>query len=686
MVGASRLWQLYWNGTPTYQVSIWNWTGATWYGVAWFWTTTWGSSDNCIAIGDILTDNPDAELVLSGGTSTSAIPYIFWYAPNGTAWIRGLQKSVTSQSDYGVVIGDINRFRNFNQEIVLSGGGSLVEIEQVDLMNDIGTYYFRLKNPTSIRMANDTLVVTIYNSGSNPQSGFPVQYSFKNNPISGVANYSGTLPPGGCDSLKIHLIMNFLGINTLYVYTNLYGDDNPVNDTTKLHVEVYDESTMVASNFNAIPFPPTNATFSPPGNTPETWWRIILAGTYNWARYTNGTNPVCTPLEGYAMAGYPSYNASSGSGVRLRTHRINIGPQNKKLMLRFYMYHDAGNQGNPDSIIVEFSYNDTLYTPVAAFHRYNPTAGWYVHDVEVGDFPANRNLYLAFRARSGYGNNMFIDSVRAYTTAPTAYNNDAGIITATMGPKPFVIGKPINVSVTIKNFGFNPVTSLQVFYATGGADTTFENWTGYLEISQIANYSFTQQFVPTTAGDNTIWFGTKMSGDQNPQNDTIVRVITVCPYSHTPPYSKNFDELWNNSTEPPFCGWYIIDGGSQTPPVTDNNDWHRYTSTSPARIVARVYFSPVETHDDWLISPRFDCTNSSTYTLNYWHYYNDLATTRLDSGRVLVSTDDGLTWQQIHFYSNADDSSYKSVDVTSYVQGENDVRFAFHYSANNEMW
>ncbi|MEO0106867.1 MAG: hypothetical protein ABIL46_06020 [candidate division WOR-3 bacterium] len=342
VVGGSRIWQVYWNGaswdtltisssvytandivigdinmllpgnelgivhgSTSYHVSIWNWTGANWIGVAWVWTSTWGTYDNCIDIGDVLSDNPGQELVLCGGNSTGAIPYIFWYAPNGTAWIRGLQKSVTGTTDYGVAIGDINRFRSLNQEIVLSGGGSLVEIEQRDFINDIGTYYFRLLNPTSIINAPDTILVTIFNSSSNPQSGFPVQFAFKNNPISGAIPFPGTLQPGGVDSIKIPVIMNFLGMDTLYVFTNLFGDVNPVNDTTKLHVEVYDESTKVASNFNAATFPPTNATFSPPNNTPETWWRTILSGTYNWARYTSATNPVCNPLEGYAMADYP---------------------------------------------------------------------------------------------------------------------------------------------------------------------------------------------------------------------------------------------------------------------------------------------------------------------------------------------------------------------------------------------
>ncbi len=669
------------HGSTSYQVSIWNWTGAFWSGTAWVFTTTWGTADNDIAIGDILSDNPGYELVLTGGTSTAAIPVVFWYAPNGSAWVSGLAKSVAAQIDYGVAVGDINRFRTLNQEFVLSGGGSLVEVEQRDFINDIGTYWIRMDNPTAIRNLADSVNVCIFNSGSNPQSNFTVGYRFKNSPLTGSVTYTGILAPGSIDSVKIPVTMDFLGLDSLYAFTNLTSDARIANDTTKLHIEVYDESTKVASNFNALIFPPSNST-----TLPTTWTRTIISGTYNWTRYTSGTNPTCTPLEGYAMAGYPSFSASAGSQARLRTHRFNIGPVPKKVIVRFYMYHDPGYTTNPDSIIVEYSLNDTIYTPVAAFHRYSPTAGWYVHDVEVGDFPANFNLFIGFRARSGYGNNMFIDSVRAFVTTPTAMNVDAGIQSILPFPKPVLVNEPCSVRVVVKNYGFQTLTSTPLFYTLGGADTTWENWSGSLEIGQSATYTFTTPFVPGVVGENTIYAATRLPGDQNPNNDVASMSFSVCPAYHTAPYAANFDEAWLNSTEPPFCGWKIIDGGTQSPNIVDNNDWHRFVSTSPARTVARIYFSPVEWSDDWLISPRFDCTLPGQYTLSYWHFYNDFTTARLDSGRVLVSTDGGMNWQTIHFYSNADDSGYKSVDVSSIVSGQNNVKFAFNYVAYDEMY
>lgn len=675
------------HGSTSYQVSVFNWTGSAWAGRLWALTSTWGTSANKISIGDVLAGNPGNELVVTGGASTTAVPRVFWIAPNGSAWMSSLPKSVASQSDYGVAIGNVNRFRTLNDEIVLSGGGSLVEVEQLALENDVGTYYARAVNGTAVNILPDTLVLAIFNSGSNPQTGFTVGYAFQSHTISYSTVYAGVLPAGGIDSVRMPVpAPAFTGMDTVLLYVALGGDMLPANDTTKLHLDVFDDSTVAASTFNGSAFPPANATTSPVAATPNTWWRTIVSGSYNWNRYTAGTNPTCTPLEGNAMAGYPCYNASSGQQARLRTHRFNIGANPRKVMLRFYMYGDPGYQTNPDSVIVEYSYDDTTYMPVAAFHRYNAVAGWYVHDVEIGDFPATRDVYVAFRARSGYGNNIFIDSVRVFTTTATAPSIDAGVMAIDPFPAPIIQNDPQTVTAVVRNYGLSVLTTTPVFYTDGGADTVWGNWTGSLYIGQTDDYVFATQYAPGIQGEDTLWAGTRLSGDQDPANDVARSVFTVCPEAHVPPYIKDFEEAWSNSTNPPFCGWMIVDGGSQTPNVVDNNDWHRYVLSNPSRNLARIYYSPIETSDDWLISPRFDCTAYGQYTLNYWHFYNDFTAGNVDSGQVLLSQDDGVTWQIVHNYSDVDDSGYKSVDVTSLVQGQNDVKFAFRYIANNEFY
>jgi hypothetical protein len=661
------------HGSSTYQISVWNWDGVFWQGRAWRFTTSTYSGPNDIDIGDFLTDNPGDEVVVTAA-STTQDPTAFWIGPGGSGWVNVLPKPVDAQTVYGVAIGNVNRFRTLNNEFVLSGRGQLVEVEQYDFVNDIGAYWITMHNPTSIINLPDTITVGIFNSGSAAQSGFSVGYRFQTNPATGSVVYSGTLAPGAVDSVKIPVTMNSLGWDTLYAYTNLTGDAYAVNDTTFWHIEVYDDSTKTASGFNALNFPP------------QEWSATILSGTYNWDRYDSPTSPSAPVLEGYAVAGYRSYSATAGSMARLRTHQFNIGPTPRKILLRFYMYGDTGDAANHDSIYVEYSFDDINFTTVAGFDRVDTVNSWRMFDVEIGDFAANMDLYVSFLAVSKYGNYMYIDSVRVFATQATAALIDAGVMAITPFTPPLFVGDSLDVTVTLRNYGLNALTTTPVFYTLGGTDTTTETWTGNLLIGQTEDFTFATQLVPSSSGDQTISAGTRLPGDQVPDNDTMSIDFSVCPYSYTPPYTKDFDEEWANSLNPPFCGWSIIDGGSQTPNIVDNNDWHRYYYSTHGSDLARIYYSPIEDQDDWMLSPRFDCSAAGTYTLSYWHYYNDFSTSRLDSGRVLVSTDDGLNWQTVAMYSNADDSGYYSFDVSALVNGSSNVRVGFHYVAYNEYW
>jgi hypothetical protein len=625
-------------------------------------------------IGDCLDENPGAEIVFPGYSSPYETRVVYG---SGSTWSDQVIFS-TGYTSYGVDVGDVDRYRTANDEIAVTGNYDVFEAEQIWYVNDLGTDGVAMHNPTSIINKQDTITVSFFNSGTAAQSGFSIGYHFKTNPATGSVVYSGTLASGATDSVKIPFTFSALGWDTLYVYTILGGDENPLNDTTLYHIEVYDDSTVAASGFNSTIFPP------------QEWTRTILEGTYNWDRVTSGTSPTCTPLEGDAMAYYRSFSASRGSQARLRTHAFNIGPNAKKVMLRFYMYGDPGYTTNPDSVIVEFSYDDTTYYAVEAFPRYNAVAGWYVHDVEVGDFPSNQDVYVAFRAHSGYGNNMFIDSVWVFVTTATAVTTDAGLLSVMPLSPPVVVSESLDVTVTIRNYGLNPLTTTPVFYTLGGADTTTETWTGSLLIHETEDFTFTTKFIPADTGQQTLYVGTKLPGDMNPANDTTSTSFTACPYSHTPPYTKDFEEEWSNSTNPPFCGWKIVDGGSWIPNVIDNNDWHKYYYSTKASNVARVYYyistSPYyETHDDWLISPRFDCTQEGDYELSYWHYYNDTDPTP-DSGRVLLTTDGGASWQTVAIYSGADSSGTETLDITALVEGQSDVKIAFHYSAYSEYY
>ncbi|MCX8015302.1 MAG: hypothetical protein N2748_04710, partial [candidate division WOR-3 bacterium] len=177
---------------------------------------------------------------------------------------------------------------------------------------------------------------------------------------------------------------------------------------------------------------------------------------------------------------------------------------------------------------------------------------------------------------------------------------------------------------------------------------------------------------------------------------------------HTPDYTKDFNEAWENSQNPPFCGWVIKDGG--IPPLTmnisdknvslqsvskekpallnlsqDANDWHRFEG--PERIVAQITYSPTEYSDDSLISPRLNCSIPGTYILKFWHaYYDWRADPPIDSGCIYISTNGGASWELIDYFSNEIDEGEKTYDITNYASGQPDVRIMFRYKAYDELY
>uniref|UniRef100_A0A7V3ZZ73 T9SS type A sorting domain-containing protein n=1 Tax=candidate division WOR-3 bacterium TaxID=2052148 RepID=A0A7V3ZZ73_UNCW3 len=667
------------HGSTSYQLSVWYYTGTTFSGTAYALYATWGTGGyNDIEVGDFLTEIPGPEVVLTN-TGTTITHYSLWfaYSPTGRA-VAGFLPKIAAAADYGVKIADINRWRPGN-EFVMTCGGHIVEIEQRLLSNDLSLMEGTRTLPLLKQGVYDTIRTVVVNSGTNPVTGVTFNYYFQNWVGTGSYTVPVIINPGEYAIIDVPVQMpGQLGIDTLFL--SLADDDNVNNNALKFYIEVWDDSTVAASSFTDVTFPPIG------------WSSVILSGSYNWQRFTSGTYPTCSPLDGPAMAGYLSYYATAGSGARLIAP-VDIGPTAKKVILNFYMIHDNGYASSYDSVYVEYSLDGENYFTLAGFQRYDvdaTTPTWTPHQVEIGDFAGGTTLYVALRAKSGYGNNMYIDSVKVFVTQPTAPASDAEILSISI-PKPVIQGEGSPVSVVFKNSGIDPIVQINLFYTLGGPDTVWEVWTGYLPGGVAEPYTFTTLLVPPDTGEFTVYAGVRLPGDANPDNDTISTTIHAWPYAQELPYAENFDEEWENSTNPPFGGWKIIDGGDEAVPAVNTNDWHRYEVTNPARTVARVHYSPIENQDDWLISPRLKIMGYGTYTLNYWHFYNDFSTSTLDSGRVLISFDDGGTWIELTRYSNADDSGYRAIDISSYVNnayanGEEYFRIAFHYGARDEFY
>jgi hypothetical protein len=391
-----------------FHIAILGWSNTAWSIKTWHWDDPMGVGCNDIEIGDLIADNPGKEIIVTCSGSR-----LFWLAPNGSAWMT----PIPGVYERRIAVGDINRFRNITDEMIIAGNTGYMEYESRDFANNIGVYYYNMHNKTSIRNATDTIRVVLFNAGSAAQSGFTVGYRFNNSPLTGNAVYNNSLTADDTGFIKLPIIMDFLGMDTLYVFTSLGNDAYRGNDTVKLHVEVYDESTYAATGFNARIFPPVN------GTTPPYDWRSEqTSGIYmNWFRDAHPVYPAGPPLEGYAGARFNCYGMPRYQHARIRTPRFNIGNQPRRVRARIYSYYAPfAEPMDPETLIVEYSYNGAEYNQALKF-IYDPSIDdWYVHDVELGDFPANTSLYVGVRATSGGGGcDFFIDSVRVYGTTST---------------------------------------------------------------------------------------------------------------------------------------------------------------------------------------------------------------------------------------------------------------------------
>lgn len=147
---------------------------------------------------------------------------------------------------------------------------------------------------------------------------------------------------------------------------------------------------------------------------------------------------------------------------------------------------------------------------------------------------------------------------------------------------------------------------------------------------------------------------------------------------------EDFNSGWGLYGEYPPPGWTIIDNGDELPPIWNENDWYRYYYDAVQDSVARVYWSPSENQEEWLITPTLDIP-AETCSLKFWHYYWDCDLT--DSAYVLGSTDNGSSWTETIALFNSDHfGSDTAFDITSWASGEPQVKIAFLYYGDYDWY
>ncbi|MDD3875097.1 MAG: right-handed parallel beta-helix repeat-containing protein [Bacteroidales bacterium] len=113
-------------------------------------------------------------------------------------------------------------------------------------------------------------------------------------------------------------------------------------------------------------------------------------------------------------------------------------------------------------------------------------------------------------------------SCTSITVIPAQY--DAAVLEITTPGTQTTIGQQVSISAKIKNFGTEPLTSIDIAYDLNAGSQTVETWTGNLAPNAEIIYDFTNTYM-SLSGNYVLCVETQLVNDQNATNDKVCKTI-----------------------------------------------------------------------------------------------------------------------------------------------------------------
>ncbi len=232
-------------------------------------------------------------------------------------------------------------------------------------------------------------------------------------PVQSQAYQTGDLIQGGGTVL-------YLGAENSFQHTGL-------NSNTPYYYKVWsvngvnEYSTGMSANATTLKDPivnfPYHQDFDEEAFPPASWENKKLAGAGDglWDRQQNGTDPVCEPQSGDAMARFNSNEYMAGTSGLLVTPPVMFGSDNYEIS--FWMFRDSEEPATADKVEVyaNISPNAGFATLLGTVHRSvvlspeTTESGWQRYVFELPAAYYNKLTYIILKGMSEQGNSIYID-------------------------------------------------------------------------------------------------------------------------------------------------------------------------------------------------------------------------------------------------------------------------------------
>jgi len=304
--------------------------------------------------------------------------------------------------------------------------------------------------------------------------------------------------------------------------------------------------------------------------------------------------------------------------------------------------------------------------------------------------PAGFNSICAYTVLAGDSNTFNDKTCLQFYGTPL---QDGGVTSINQPGVQVVAGASTAIQVTVKNFGANPITSMDVRYTINNGTPVSQAWTGTLSPGGTSNVTLANFTAPAAAFHICAY--TVVAGDGNHTNDTTCSA-SFGLFKDTLPYYDNFDG--------PVVAWYQVSNPT-------NTIWElgtpNYGTTNSAHSAPNAWDINLNTAynisaNSILYTQLFDFSNAVNAKLTFWQ--NRYTEASFDGTRLDYSINNGATWvtlgvlndpNGVNWYTSASLSSstlpgwdgtssgwIKSQRVLPMLNGKPSVQFRFVFTSD----
>ena len=375
-----------------------------------------------------------------------------------------------------------------------------------------------------------TINIKFTNMGTTTINSIPFAYQADNGVV--VRDTAvGTFLPYETDTFTFASSYTLqVGVQNICAFVELVGDGEAVNDTAC--AEFNGLNTYKASY--ADDFETLNDWYTEKSSVQ---WQLGTPSSAKFTQAHSGQNAWTTILAG---------NYSTGSVDYLYTPYIIIPTYADTALLEFYMTMNVSMQNAYG--ILEYSFDGISWTSVGYIAAPN-SKNWYNHAItglhvwsltnydwaqsSIQLDPTTFNTGAPFQMRFVFSSGSSSISYDGWAiddfkiSIPPA-QTDVGVKSIITPSNSTITGDAVSVSVNIKNYGLDTLTSFPVEYSIDGTPVATQQWTGTLLPDSVISFTFNTTY--TAIGtDYDLCVYTKMATDMILFNDTSCKTIIATP-------------------------------------------------------------------------------------------------------------------------------------------------------------